>query len=284
LIKRENELNNMSFQRCLLLFGLVLSGCAGNSDAPVDTANSEQARPGLQTLWVTTSTEYDAIAFQAYQSAIRQLPQAIEDPSWNALVENTPASGVAPAVILDIDETVLDNSMFPVLYPGPFSSSNWDRWISQREATSVSGAVEFVKRAEEMGVEVFFVTNRPCRRRQEMGPNCPQEQDTIENLASLGVHADAAHMLLPGESPDWTDEKLTRRRFIAAQFRIIMLFGDDLADFVPCVRSKPKEPCRKGATAEDRAAAFQKHSAYWGTRWFMFPNPGYGSWTAFIED
>ena len=65
----------------------------------------------------------------------------------------------------------------------------------------------------------------------------------------------------------------------AKTHRVIMLFGDDFGDFIPCVRSEPLKPCKTQATSESRRADLMEFSAYWGSGWYVLPNPMHGSWT-----
>ena len=108
---------------------------------------------------------------------------------------------------------------------------------------------------------------------------CPQERITLQDLHDAGIPADAHHVMLAEEKPGWTKEKKVRRDLIAADYRVIMLFGDDLGDFIACVRARPDPPCTAPATQASRKAAIEQHAAYWGEGWYVLPNPMYGSWT-----
>ena len=66
----------------------------------------------------------------------------------------------------------------------------------------------------------------------------------------------------------------------AQTHRIIMLIGDDLGDFIPCVRATPAAPCTEPATADSRQRKIVQFSAYWGNGWYILPNPMHGSWTS----
>ena len=124
------------------------------------------------------------------------------------------------------------------------------------------------------------MTNRDCMRRPDSADPCPQEADTLANLRRVGVPADPERLMLSNERPGWTDEKRVRRDAVAENYRVIMLFGDDLGDFLDCVRSRVIEPCRRAATAADRLRLVREHAGYWGHGWFVLPNPMYGSWTS----
>ena len=111
--------------------------------------------------------EYEASAVQAYRQATRQLEDALRDGTWSAALEQTvDASKLPPAVILDIDETVLDNSYYQaqqVRDNSAFAAETWDRWCLEARATAIPGALEFTRDAEKRGVTVFYITNRAAK-------------------------------------------------------------------------------------------------------------------------
>jgi len=107
-------------------------------------------------------------------------------------------------------------------------------------------------------VRAFYVTNRDAE----------QEEATIANLTRLGFPATGETVLCRGEKPGWGSEKTPRRQEIAATHRILLLIGDDLGDFLPGVRT----------TVEKRAELARPYESNWGKKWFLLPNPGYGSW------
>jgi len=228
-------------------------------------------------LWVQTSTEWTMTCGQAYRLAQMQLDEVLAHHDWSAALEQTGNfSEKPPAVILDIDETVLNNIAFQgtaILEEVGFSSALWDAWIAKRAATVLPGALDFVKAAQAKGVTVFYVTNRECGGRPYNDDPCPQETDTIENLKALGfLGVTPERMLLKSELPEWSSEKQSRRAIIARDYRIVMLLGDDLGDFLPNVKKGP------GASLAQRAVAAKKYEAWWGVRWIILPNPIYGSW------
>ena len=94
----------------------------------------------------------------------------------------------------------------------------------------------------------------------------------------VGLATDAEHLLL-SEEQGWNREKSTRRNFVAQTYRVIMLVGDDLSDFIPCMRSSPKPPCTAAATSASRRNSVADHTRYWGHGWYILPNPMHGSWT-----
>lgn len=217
------------------------------------------------TLWQQASAEYEATTRGIFAAARRSLDAALADPSWIGATEET-ADGASqpPAIVVDADETVVDNTPFQtrVIRAGhTFDKKMWETWVSEAAARAVPGAAEFLSYAASRGVAVFYVTNR----------DHPQETaGTRENLVRLGfpVNEDYSNVLLRGGRPEWKSDKSTRRAHAAATHRVLLLFGDDLNDFANA----------REATAAERDAIVERHAAWWGTRWFMLPNAMYGSW------
>jgi acid phosphatase len=253
-------------------------------DAPAFAAGGERA-----TLWARNSSEYRAVSQGIYTGARAALAAGLADPAWSAEPSQTgDLSALPPAVVMDIDETVLDNAepQAQMLLSGTCFEefpAVWDTWVAQRDAPAVPGAADFIRAARAMQdpsgrpVRVFFITNRECAPRAGSTAACPQQDDTAANLVALGLGGPtlADDLMLRGERPDWDSEKLARRQAVAAGYRIVLNVGDDLADFLPGVRR---------ATVADRDAARCAREAWWGRRWFMLPNPMYGSWLVALGD
>lgn len=233
------------------------------------------------TLWVQTASEYKANSLQAYNAAMQNIQKAIHDPSWTAAVEQTnDCSSLPLAAIFDIDETVLDTSRYQaqlVIEGNDFNTDSWDRWLAKKEAPAIPGAITFINAMHDLGVEVFYISNRECRKREGCESGCPQEQDTMDNLIKVGViDVKPEHILLKNEQPEWTSEKKTRREVVASKYRIIMMFGDDLGDFLPDVK--------KNITHVQRTALVHKYEDNWGKKWYILSNPMYGSWLQILEE
>lgn len=255
-------------------FAILLFGCASS---PEPQAESELP---LAIKWVRDAAEYRAVSLQVYRSASDALPGLLADESWSAVPYQTGAGDLPPAIIMDVDETAVTNVMFQVTLQPPFRDIKLENWNNENQATPVPGAAEFVKLARDAGVEVFFVTNRPCELRPNAEHPCPHKPITIQDLAEAGMPTDASHVLLRDERPGWGGEKKTRRDWVAKTHRVIMLFGDDLGDFIACVRRRPSGPCTEGGTIANRFALTDEHREYWGAGWFVLPNPMHGSWTS----
>jgi acid phosphatase len=241
------------------------------------TAETREPHPGIQ--WVLTAAEFEALCLQAYRAAGDFLLPALGDPAWSALPDQIDAGHLPPAVILDVDETVLSNADFQATFEEPFTNRKLDNWSSATVAKALPGAVEFAGLAQQSGVELFFVTNRPCELKAGVDHPCPQEAVTLQDLLEVGIETDAEHVMLANEKPEWGREKVVRRNLIGESHRVIMLIGDDLSDFIACTRSSPRDPCTGKATIESRLAAMKENRKFWGAGWFILPNPMHGSWT-----
>lgn len=250
---------------------LLLGACA--TEPPAYDPETD-----LGLFWVKYAAEYEAVTRQVYGNATRALPAFVADKSWSALPFQKGAEDLPPAVILDVDETVINNVDFQISFERPFENYKLDEWDQQHTAQPVPGVVEFVAAARAAGVTIFFLTNRPCEPRD--GEACPQKQTVIKALADIGISATPEYLTLANEQPHWQREKLVRRQLIAETHRVIMVIGDDLGDFVPCARKKVYEPCTEPGTRASRAAALEQYADFWGYGWYVLPNPMHGSWTS----
>jgi 5'-nucleotidase (lipoprotein e(P4) family) len=249
---------------------MLLTACATVPSVapPVQTgASVDRARNPLlySVAWFQTSGEFRALSLQAFSAAESALTRALADPTWTAAVEqSSPAPGLPPAVIVDIDETLLDNSPYEARLIEDsvwFTPETWAAWVEERNADPIPGAVEFARVAAARGVTLFYVSNRDAEG----------EAATRDNLLRLGfpVSDQVDTLLLRGEREEWKEsDKGTRRAWIAERYRIIAMIGDDLGDFLPNAR----------VSRQEREAMVQRYGDWWGTRWFIIPNPMYGSW------
>lgn len=248
----------------------LLSGCA-----------AQQNNLLYSTLWVQSAAEYKANCLQTYNMAAQNIDSAIHDKSWTAAVEQRGnLSSLPPAVVMDIDETVLDNSPYQaqlIIDGTGFDPRTWDEWIALKRAPAVPGAVSFINYLKGKNVAVFFITNRECAPRAGNDCPCPQEQEVIDNLAEVGIDGvKPEHVLMQNEQPGWGSEKKSRRETIAAGYRVLMLVGDDLGDFLPDVK--------KNITPLQRDALVRQYESCWGRTWYMLSNPTYGSWLRVLQD
>lgn len=214
------------------------------------------------TLWTQTSVEFKATAQAAYSLATLMLDRALADTSWTAALEQTgDFAAKPPAVILDVDETVLDNSAYEawvIKENTHFSSKTWTPFVDAAISKPIPGSLAFTKYAAAKGVAVFYVTNRKAH----------EEDGTRRNLKAFGYPVDEKmDTVLVREENDWGRTKSERRAHVAKDYRVLLLIGDNLGDFTD----------EDGSPAE-RQAIYEKHMDRWSTSWIMIANPMYGSW------
>ena len=215
-------------------------------------------------LWMQRSVEYKAHALGAFALARIRLEQALADPSWTAAPrEQTGAyQALPPAVILDADETILDNSGYQawnVLKDTTFDPKTWTAYVNTVTSVAIPGAVEFAQYADAKGVKVFYITNRTIE----------EEPATRKNLEKLGfpMGGNVDTVLTARKQPDWGSAKGTRRAFLAKTYRILLNLGDNFGDFVDEYRGSETERLKVLEDNRDR----------WGREWIMLANPSYGS-------
>jgi acid phosphatase len=259
----------------LALQVVLVTACATTAPPPAtsiaaprpDVAVTRPCNPGdtllNATLWMETSAEYQASARQTYGVAHRLLDTALADPSWSAVGQTAAAASMPPAIVLDLDETALDNMGFEsrAIEAGTtYTPQLWSQWVSESAAGTTPGAAEFLAYAKSRGVTPFYVTNRKAE----------EEAATRANLEKLGYPLGTTEdtLLVVGERPEWTSDKTSRREFVASTHRVLMLFGDDLNDFAAAA----------GKSRAERDSIVRQHQDDWGIRWFILPNPVYGSW------
>ena len=226
--------------------------------------NSYQKQSLLAVLFKRTSAEYKANTFQAYASAQRNIDKALADKSWTALLNQKKGyQSLPPAVILDIDETVLDNSEHQVrsIKNGTNYPVGWKEWVSEESAGALPGVKEYLSYADSKGVKIFYVTNRTH----------DLEEYTRNNIKALGLPLDNDRdVLLMKNEKGWASDKTSRRDLIKKDFRVIQIFGDQLDDFIPLEET--------ATTVNNRKALIDKYASMWGEKWYMLINPMYGEW------
>ncbi|MDQ2639284.1 MAG: hypothetical protein M3Y79_01700 [Pseudomonadota bacterium] len=189
--------------------------------------------------WYRNSAEMQAIFEQTFESAARELRGRSQDRprgSW--------------AVILDVDETLLDNSGYVVEF-GHYTAATWDVWTARQSAPALPGAVRFTTAVAALGGQVVLVTNREQKA-------CA---DTEQNLRRVGITYD--RILCMTETPD------KNPRFAAVQagtagaapLEVLMWLGDNIEDF-------------------PGLSQHRRDVRGFGVRYFVLPNPSYGSWEA----
>ncbi|PXV53279.1 acid phosphatase [Dyella jiangningensis] len=219
--------------------------------------------------WSQTAIEHDLIYLQTYRDAQSRLLAALADKQWDALPKDdrvAPAKGLKPAVVLDIDETVLDNSPYQarlVKSGGEYNEADWAAWCNEQRARALPGVVAFTQFAAEHGIAVIYISNRAK----------DLDQATLANLRKEGLPVSGPDAFLGlgtfvEDCEQIGTEKGCRRQLISHKYRVLMQFGDQIGDFVTVLANN----------AEGRQKAMKPYMDWIGTRWFVLPNPTYGAW------
>ena len=249
---------------------------AGAAQTSAPSAAAADALPGPNdnlnaVAWTQTAVERDLIYRQTYRMAGDELARALADPRWEALAKGERKSPVVDAgktaVILDIDETVLDNSPYQarlVVNGQSFDEFTWHQWCLEEKAAAVPGALAFARLAASKGITVFYLSNRAS----------DLSESTLSNLRKLGfpiADGETAFLglgtLVSGCEANGSD-KGCRRELISRKYRVLLQVGDQLGDFVDVVAN----------TQEGREQVVEPYLDWVGERWFVLPNPTYGSW------
>ena len=228
-----------------LLITLFFSSCQEASQKPQPKNNDGLL---MATLFVQQSSEYKALCYQVYNMAHSRLDQKIADYKGEK----------ALAVIVDIDETVLDNSPFSArsILQNTDYPKYWEEWCNKAEAKAIPGALGFLKYAQSQGVETFYISNRKAH----LTPA------TLKNLQLQGFpYADSAHLFLRTH----TSDKQERRNAVKAQHEVLLYFGDALGDFSSQFDDQ--------STAV-RQSLSQEMEKKFGADYMVLPNPTYGAW------
>jgi len=243
---------------CIAAFALAIVAKAQTLSPTPSAATAQASLPNataaLQIKYVRDSAEYAALTGQTFRQAqaaiARALPPADQQVVWCA--------------VLDIDETVLDNSVYQLeraAYGLPYDPASWLAWTSREEAAAVPGATEFAAQVHGMRGRIAYISNRTEAERQA----------TLANLAAKCLWKNGDLLCLATDSKAYTKE--ARRKELRASTgpcswsgvvpKILVFLGDQIGDF----------PAGDEETEAKDPAAF-------GTRYFLLPNPMYGGWAA----
>ena len=199
--------------------------------------------------WVRNSSEYKAICNQVYSQAIDKLEKKLRHNNFSLNINNRDSY----SVIMDLDETVLDNSDYQVELISKnesFNMDSWASWVKKEEAKLVPGAIEYINFLRGNNIQIIFISNRMDARLES----------TKNNMRKLDIYSDNDIYLL---RKDKADKKTIRREEVFTstgrmkefnKFTVIQYLGDAMGDF----NSK-------------------KYHRF-GIDQFIFPNPMYGKW------
>ncbi len=224
-----------------------------------DCVFSQEPKPLRNDIkWVKTSIEYAAACLQTYRSAwpIVKAAAAKQSKNW--------------VVVFDVDETVLDNVQYAVertQIDSGYTHQSWVEWVKREEAPLIPGAKAFIDSVRSLGpkAHIAFITNRDFD---------PEEGPTINNLRKVDLLKDDDTILTERSKQDTKEirrnclETGTGRCEKNGPLVILALFGDNVRDFIPIWGSKKAARYRENISEDSN----------WGTKYFVLPNPTYGSW------
>jgi 5'-nucleotidase (lipoprotein e(P4) family) len=200
------------------------------------------------------AAEYRALCLQAFNFARLRLNEL-----------GTTNTGKRNAIITDIDETILDNSAYEVhqtLQGKDYEPASWYEWTAKGAADTVPGAPAFLKYAASKGIEIIYITNREERERA----------GTLQNLQKFNLpNADNEHLIL--RQPNTSSSKESRRLDALKNYNVLLLLGDNLADFSSLFDKKSEE---------ERTQNVNNVAQEFGNRFIVLPNPVYGDWESSI--
>ncbi len=163
------------------------------------------------------------------------------------------------AVVVDVDETVLDNSRYQlerIAEGETFTPDSWNAWVERREAPALPGALDFLTFAKEQGCTIFYVTNRAAN----------EELATIDNLNALGFpDADTAHVF----TRQSTSDKTKRRYQVRRTHDVLLYVGDQLTDFKQLYKDRTDNYGKN--TVEANLEELEQY-------FVLTPNTMYGTW------
>lgn len=235
-----------------LIIFFALYGCGHNKVS--HTSNNSQEYLMATTLWMQNAAEVRALTYQAYNIARLRLDNDLKYDK----------STKKRAIVVDADETIIDNSPYQarnILKNESYNSKSWNKWIEEAKADAVPGAVDFLSYASSKGVSVFYITNR----------HIGGFEGTYRNLKKLGFPVKKANLLLKTTQ----SSKKSRRDQVLKDHRIVLLMGDTLSDFSEVFDEK---------STEERNKLTDSFRQEFGRTFIVLPNPMYGDWEQALYD
>lgn len=233
----------------LLLAAIMLVG-ACTPKAPERNPEKEYSQQYVSAfLWHESSAESHYIYLQAFAQARKMVEEKLNsDKEW-----------ICPSVVLDLDETVLNNNPYTAMLINTgsrYEESTWAEWIYRAEAKALPGAAEFLNFCAENGVTLWYISNRKH----------DYLDATLQNMNNLGLpNADAEHVLLKKDESD----KTPRRVWVMDNCHVLLYVGDNLRDYDEIFKNREEN---FGKTEVDR------NLGHMLTEFVLLPNPTYGEW------
>lgn len=241
-------MKSLKFVALTMASALVLSACTAK--APADNGDHQlQQHAVLGVNWVQQSGEYQALAYQAFNVAKVSFDHA------------KVKKGKKKAVVVDLDETMIDNSAYAgwqIQHDKPFDGKDWTRWVDARQSQAIAGAVEFNNYVNSHGGKMFYVSNRK---------DSNEKAGTLDDMKKLGFNGVSEETLYLKKDKS---NKTPRFEEIEKQgYEIVLYVGDNLNDFGDATYRKSNA---------ERKAFVDANSKQFGKTFIVLPNPNYGDW------
>ena len=235
-----------------LLLALTVASCAARHQQTSSVKNQTSSSLYIDgkvygSYFQQHAAEYKALCYQAFNVARLRIDAY------------QPVSNLPLCIVTDIDETILDNSPYQTnrnLAGLDYDLETWKQWTAKAQADTVPGSGSFLNFVAQKKIEVFYITNRTEAERK----------GTLINLQKLGLpFADSAHLLLKSTPSG----KEPRRKTVTENHEIILLLGDNLADFTMLFDKK---------SLSERDAQVKSLASLFGNKFIVLPNSVYGDW------
>ena len=261
-----NKLSDISKVICISAVVSTIAACSSTASTPLASEKTHTLSNAV--VYQTSSKEYPVLSSFVYNQAIAALPTRFAD---------------GDVVVMDVDETVLDNSTYQKERESVglgYSSKSWADWVKREEATLVPGVAAFIDEVVARNGKVALITNR----------NKALDSHTWNNLLAQGLPLTTSNTCVVGRTAEdkeavgqegmVNDKDLRRMQLTqgeiacsntskdatstwAVPHTIIMQIGDNIEDV-------------GGVTQE--SANVELLMPRVGTEVFILPNPMYGSW------
>ena len=227
-----------------------------NTPAPAPAISEREVADQSLTavLWMRTSAEYRALCHQAYNAALERIRWAFVSRRR----EDSPLALVVdcPGAILDRSRSMADRLREGKLFDG---TEDWDNLASE---DLLPGALDLLKAADELGVAIFYATNRPLETQEQTG-------EALKELQALGLPQAVEDRLLARAGGAEPLSKMPRFAKVAEEYDVVLYLGDSVDDLPLDLEGKPAAECRR---------AVDRESERFGTSFILIPNPAGIEW------
>ncbi len=209
----------------------------------------------MAVLWFQRSAEMRAMYYQGFYLAKLSLDNQLKKTKTKKKL----------AVVVDVDETLLDNSPYQakLIENGEsFTLEGWKNWTTLGIAKGLPGAADFLNYAKSKDVETVYITNR----------GTDEIIATAKNLIAENFpYVDDKHFFFKSNE----NSKNARRQEVMRDYEVLLYVGDNLTDFDDIFADRGAD-YGFGQVDENRAK--------FGDKFIMLPNPMYGEWEKAINN